>query len=295
MRLLRDGGWVLEIGDRGDFVKKVQKRLLNVGFPPGPVDGIFGPATRQAVKYFQEDQNLYVDGVVGKNTYAALFPERGFGAQKAESNLPLPRPRPPARALLRGEIMELFPYANPERVMEHYALVLDALATRGLDDAEMQAMALATIAVETSRFEPIDEYESRYNTPPGGPAYSLYDHRTALGNKHAGDGARYRGRGFIQLTGRHNYGRMQAVLGTELLEFPSRANEPEIAAAILATFLAEREGKIQSALSRGDLARARRVVNGGHHGLPKFKRVYARALTMLQEEEPDTMNVCAHG
>jgi len=39
----------------------------------GPVDGVFGPKTEAAVKAFQTDQGLVVDGIVGRNTWKALF------------------------------------------------------------------------------------------------------------------------------------------------------------------------------------------------------------------------------
>jgi predicted chitinase len=58
---------------------------------------------------------------------------------------------------------------------------------------------------------------------------------------------------------------------------PERANEPEIAAAILAEFLKTREHRIVSALQDGDLAAARKLVNGGSHGLDKFTAAFAAA------------------
>lgn len=54
-------------GSRGDDVKIVQQLLM--------VDGIFGPATEQAVKQFQKDNGLSVDGIVGPYTWRALLRE----------------------------------------------------------------------------------------------------------------------------------------------------------------------------------------------------------------------------
>jgi predicted chitinase len=61
-----------------------------------------------------------------------------------------------------------------------------------------------------------------------------YSPKTAkiLGNKHAGDGAKYYGRGFVQLTGRDNYRMAQDALGIPLLKQPELAEKPEIAAQI---------------------------------------------------------------
>lgn len=63
------------------------------------------------------------------------------------------------------------------------------------------------------------------------PAYAP---KTAkiLGNKHKGDGAKYHGRGFIQLTGRDNYRMASDALGIDLLDHPELAEKPEVAAQI---------------------------------------------------------------
>ena len=61
-----------------------------------------------------------------------------------------------------------------------------------------------------------------------------YAPRTAkiLGNKHVGDGEKYHGRGFIQLTGRDNYRMASQALGIDLLNNPELAERPDIAAKI---------------------------------------------------------------
>jgi peptidoglycan L-alanyl-D-glutamate endopeptidase CwlK len=147
-----------------------------------------------------------------------------------------------------------------------------------LHDKPMVLMALATIRAETESFEPISEGVSRFNTAPGGRPFALYDLRTDLGNGQAGDGERYRGRGFIQLTGKSNYlEHGKAIgLGDSLLTSPDRAGEPAIAAALLASFLRSKERPIKEALLAGDLAQARRLVNGGAHGLDRFADCYRR-------------------
>lgn len=63
---------VLKQGARGGEVKEVQRRLKNWGYYDGSVDGIYGPATISAVKYFQKKNGLTADGICGKATYAAL-------------------------------------------------------------------------------------------------------------------------------------------------------------------------------------------------------------------------------
>ena len=66
MRLLR-------FGNRGEDVKDVQKALKALAYSPNGADGIFGERTLLAVKNFQKDHGLFVDGVVGEKTRKMLF------------------------------------------------------------------------------------------------------------------------------------------------------------------------------------------------------------------------------
>src|SRR5262245_46952168 len=62
----------LKLGDRGAEVKKLQQRLLDLGFSSGTPDGILGPITRSAVSEFQRSKGLLVDGKAGAATLRAL-------------------------------------------------------------------------------------------------------------------------------------------------------------------------------------------------------------------------------
>jgi len=57
---------------RGEDVLAVQARLLELGFDPGKVDGVYGPMTAAAVIAFQSSRQLDADGIVGPITRAAL-------------------------------------------------------------------------------------------------------------------------------------------------------------------------------------------------------------------------------
>jgi peptidoglycan hydrolase-like protein with peptidoglycan-binding domain len=59
-------------GSSGSAVKLAQRLLTDYGYEPGPVDGAFGPKTKKAVKQFQQDFGLAVDGIVGPKTWAML-------------------------------------------------------------------------------------------------------------------------------------------------------------------------------------------------------------------------------
>lgn len=69
------GRRVLRRGD-GDAseIRYLQELLIYRGFPPGPVDGDFGPRTEAAVKTFQANRGLDDDGLVGQLTWEALLP-----------------------------------------------------------------------------------------------------------------------------------------------------------------------------------------------------------------------------
>ena len=60
--------------------KQVQQRLKELGYHKGAIDGIFGRQTLQAVKNFQRDYGLVVDGIVGKKTLAKLGLSTGAGS-----------------------------------------------------------------------------------------------------------------------------------------------------------------------------------------------------------------------
>jgi predicted chitinase len=90
---------------------------------------------------------------------------------------------------------------------------------------------------------------------------------SANGNIHPGDGVKYCGRGYVQLTWANNYRRIGGLIGIDLLAHPERALEPDIAARILF------EGMIGGWFSGVGLERyfttkasdwknARRIING---------------------------------
>ena len=176
-------------------------------------------------------------------------------------------------------VLPWFPGAARTAVEQNYPLVLMALQEHQLLTPALVAAALGTIAAEVAGFVPIRERVSRWNTKVR--PFDLYDRRRSLGNQGSPDGWRYRGAGFIQLTGRDNFTRYGERVGIDLEAFPERANEPVVAAQLLALFLGDRAAVITAALQAGDYAKARRQVNGGLHGLERFQTVASAALVAL--------------
>ncbi|TSB47094.1 peptidoglycan-binding protein [Alkalicoccobacillus porphyridii] len=64
---------VLSEGDQGELVEELQSQLIDQGFLNGGQDGIFGPITEEAVKSFQSDHGLSVDGIAGPKTFKELY------------------------------------------------------------------------------------------------------------------------------------------------------------------------------------------------------------------------------
>ncbi len=258
----------LRRGDRGEEVKRLQRALKNHGFNPGLIDGEFGGGTEAALLAFQTAKGLLADGVCGSRSWAALADE------------PAATPAAPTSlasftaAVTLDAVSQIFFDAHLANVKRHLPVVLQALDEAAIGDRPMVLMALATIRAESAGFRPIDEGISRFNSSPNGHPFDLYDNRHDLGNQGRPDGDRYKGRGFIQLTGRDNYRRYGPAVALDLEADPDRANDPAIAAALLARFLKDKELAIKAALLVADLRAARRLVNGGSHGLDRFSEAY---------------------
>jgi len=169
------------------------------------------------------------------------------------------------------------------------------------DRLRLKLYAFATIAVENDKFQCSDEDISSFNTLDVFPAkfyksigyvrpvslptlqplhgvpstpwrfgefnltrpFGRYDDRHPLGNHAEGMGERYKGRGFIQLTGLANYTLYSRLAGIPgLATHPELASKPENAARILASYILHNQSRILDALNKRDFIAARRVVNG---------------------------------
>lgn len=174
------------------------------------------------------------------------------------------------------------PQANIEA---HWPLIAAELDARGVYDRANVIGIVSTIAVETGNFRPIPENASG----------DAYEGRRDLGNVVAGDGRRYKGRGYVQITGRSNYRSIGDAIGVDLVANPDLALDPSIAAKILVEFWMTHGVKGKSdghwyslpELSREpDWPWVRRVVNGGEHGLDQFLHI-VQTLDGMQTESTE--------
>ena len=112
---------------------------------------------------------------------------------------------------------------------------------------------------------------------PEAIANSVYANRMGNGPAETGDGWRFRGRGYIPLTGKDNYKRYGEYLGLDLVNNPELAEKEDIAAEIAAEFWSRSD--LNEAADVLDLIAIRRKVNGGLIGFNEFKGLVFKMLT----------------
>lgn len=264
---------VLKHGDTGSDVHQLQKALLQQGFNPGDMDSVYGQGTVAAVMAFQKSKGLLADGIAGPRTQTAL------GLSNSDV---LPSSIP---AVTVQVVSQMFPSTPIGNIKQNLPDILSSLIEHRLSDKPMVLMALATIRAEVESFQPVSEGQSRFNTSPSGHPFDLYDRREDLGNRGTPDGDRFKGRGYIQLTGRANYTNYGKLLSpvVDLVASPDKACEKDIASSLLSLFLANKETAIKQALLAGDMVQARRLVNGGSHGLDRFTDAFNRGAALLPD------------
>lgn len=148
-----------------------------------------------------------------------------------------------------------------------------AMAEYEIDSKYRRSAFLAQVAHESGRFMYVREL--------WGPtaAQAGYEGRADLGNTRPGDGFKYRGRGLIQVTGRHNYALASEALGLDLLTHPELLEEPENAARSAGWFW---KGHGCNGLADQQLFSAiTRRINGGTNGAEDRVALYHRALEAL--------------
>ena len=206
---------ILKVGSKGDEVKQLQTKL---GLK---ADGDFGNVTAEAVKKWQAANGLTADGIVGPGTWGKMF----------ETSTPSPASSGPLKLdKLKGHI--------PDAVI---AQIPDTAAKFGINTPLRLAHFLAQCGHESGGFKvvtenlnysadglksifkkyfPDDATAAKYARKPEMIANRVYASRMDNGNEASGDGWKFKGRGYIQLTGRHNYTKFGQAINEDVTANP---------------------------------------------------------------------------
>ena len=217
---------LLKIGSKGEDVKKLQSKL---GLS---ADGIFGAGTAAAVKKWQAENGLVADGIVGDGTWSKMF--RGETIKEDKIIIPTVVNISSVGGLkidkLKGHI--------PDSVI---AQIPETAAKFNITNNLRLAHFLAQCGHESSGFRAVQEnlnYSAKgltttfkkyflteaaagpYARNPQKIASKVYGGRMGNGPESTGDGFKFRGRGFIQLTGKDNYSRFARFIGEDTVSNP---------------------------------------------------------------------------
>lgn len=268
---------LLKIGSRGEDVKKLQEKL-GLG-----ADGVFGLGTEKAVKKWQIDHDLAADGLVGEGTWSKMFPSQQVITEPAPAAPVVSNTIPSGSGFklekLKGHI--------PDSVI---AQIPDTAKKFNITTPLRLAHFLAQCGHESGGFRAVQEnlnYSAKgltgtfrkyfineaaaapYAKNPQKIASKVYGGRMGNGPESTGDGYKFRGRGYIQLTGRDNYTRFAKFIGEDTVSNPDLvATKYPLASA---AFFFD-SNKLWAICDRGaDTATVTAVtkrVNGGTIGLP---------------------------
>jgi putative chitinase len=148
-------------------------------------------------------------------------------------------------------------------------VLADTLARFGIDSDLRRAHFLAQICHESDGFCTTMEYASG----------EAYEGRADLGNSEPGDGARYKGRGLIQLTGRANYQRYGELLQLDLVGHPELVADPATSLVIACKYWTL--NGLNPLADQDDIETITRRINGGLNGLADRRACLARAKEAL--------------
>lgn len=163
---------------------------------------------------------------------------------------------------------EDFAALNPRAQAGSWTALEGAMLEFGIHSKARAAMFLAQVAHESGGFYYLTEIWGPT------PAQARYEGRLDLGNTQTGDGYRYRGRGFIQLTGRDNYRRIGKKLGIDLEGRPELASQVDIAARVAGYFWQSHD--CNQLADAGDFMAITRTINGGYNGVTERKALLER-------------------
>lgn len=184
-----------------------------------------------------------------------------------------------AATLGYGAMHNMMPQQEPQPVQQqqtqrdpvfqgHNALrdsLVDYAKRAGIRGTEL-AHFVAQMAHETANWRHMEEQPPQGARNPQRYFARKYEGKKILGNVKPGDGYRYRGRGFVQLTGRDNYTRAGRALGVDLVNDPDLASRPDVAAKIAVWFWKNRVAPRVGDFERADVRDVTQGINPGQRG-----------------------------
>jgi putative chitinase len=214
---------LLKKGDNNENVKLMQQKL---GIEPAVTN--FGPKTEAAVKAWQAAHGLDADGIVGDKTWAMIM------AEGQSVPAPVETPIVPVGGLkldkLRGHIpdavIQMIPDTAAKFQINTPLRLAHFLAQCGhesggfrvtQENLNYSAKGLAGIF---KKYFPTEAAAAPYARNPQKIANKVYANRMANGSEASGDGYKFRGRGYIQLTGRDNYTQFGKAIGEDMAANP---------------------------------------------------------------------------
>lgn len=196
---------LLKKGSTGDDVKKLQTRLGLTA------DGIFGSDTEAKVKAWQAQNGLTADGIVGDATWAKLFPASptGVNSDNLKGHIP---------DNVIAQIPAIAAITNNLRLAHFLAQCSHESGGFKVVYENLNYSADGLKATFPSYF-PGQLSESYARNPPKIGA-RVYANRMGNGDEASGDGYTFRGRGYIQLTGKSNYASFGKVVNEDTIANP---------------------------------------------------------------------------
>lgn len=171
------------------------------------------------------------------------------------------------------QLARIFPLSSKPRRKTYINGIQTAISlTHAGESVNRTAALLATIAVETGELKWMEEI--------WGPTAAQRSYVGRMGNRTLAEAQRYKGRGFVMLTGRDNYeAAADGIDCPELAKCPAWAANPYPAGKILAWYWLKHD--VNEAADLGHWEDVRRKVNGGLNGFVPFMACVKRALSVL--------------
>lgn len=207
---------ILKRGSKGEEVKRIQ-----VFLGLSDVDGIFGKDTENAVMQWQKKNGLKEDGIVGPKTLEIMFKNSNETEVQAPEKNPFSKlnGHVPLGVLQElSDIYERFSITNSLRAAHFLSQCSHESAgfTRVFENLNYSPSGLKRVF---SKYFPGSLNES-YAHKPAKIASRVYGNRMGNGDENSGDGYKYRGRGYIQLTGKSNYSKFSKFIGEDVVSNP---------------------------------------------------------------------------